>query len=209
LAGSRGSAPGLALISLITPTWHGNPDTIRRCITSVLRQTYPHFEQIVASDGIDEPGTQALVAGFNDPRVRYMSTGVHHGGWGAAVRQEIMTNVAKGRYLVFLDDDNIIFPSYLEKMSDALRAAPEGTAFAICEQLHFGPLQPFHGEPPVVLPGVPQLYHIDTLQIMIETAAMRAVGWVTNSYFADGETFAELGRRYRYVNVRECLCAHL
>jgi glycosyltransferase involved in cell wall biosynthesis len=197
------------LISIITPTYHGKPDKIHRCINSVVRQTYLHFEQIVASDGIHEPETQAVVARFNDPRLRYMTTAMHHGGWGAAVRQEIMITVATGRYLVFLDDDNIIFPTYLEKMSHALRAAPEGTAFAICEQLHFGPLQPFHGEPPVVLPGVPQLYHIDTLQIMIAAEAMRAVGWVSNSYFADGETFAELGRRYRYVNVRECLCAHL
>jgi glycosyltransferase involved in cell wall biosynthesis len=197
------------LISIITPTYRGNPGKMKRCINSVVRQTYQYFEQIVASDGVHEPETQAVVAEFNDPRIRYMATAQHHGGWGAAMRQEIMIAVAKGRYLVFLDDDNIVFPTYLEKMSDALRTAPEDTAFAICEQLHFGPLQPFHGEPPVVLPGVPKLYHIDTLQIMVEAEAMRAVGWLSNSYFADGETFAELGRRYRYVNVRECLCAHL
>lgn len=197
------------LISIITPTYRGRPAEIRRCLNSVIRQTYTHFEQIVASDGIHEAETEAVVAGIEDPRIRYMATVTHHGNWGSAVRQEVMTSVAAGRYLVFLDDDNIIFPAYLEKMLRALRAGPAGTAFAICEQLHFGPLQPFHGEPPVVLPGVPKLYHIDTLQIMVEADAMRSVGWLDKGYLADGETFAELGRRYGHVNLRECLCAHL
>jgi len=197
------------LISIITPTFGGNPDKIRRCLNSVARQSYDNFEQIIASDGTEEPATRKIVERFNDRRIRYQPTTVHHGGWGAAVRQEVMSDFATGKYLVFLDDDNIIFPTYLEKMLKTLRSAPEGVTFAICEQLHFGPLQAFHGEPPVILPGVPKLYHIDTLQIMIDATAMRAVGWIGNSYFADGETFSELARRYQYVNITECLCAHL
>ena len=197
------------LISIITPTYRGDPDKIRRCLNSVVRQSYGNFEQIVASDGTEEPVTREIVERFNDRRIRYQPTKVHHGGWGAAVRQEVMSDFANGKYLVFLDDDNIIFPTYLEKMLRTLRSAPAGVTFAICEQLHFGPLQPLHGEPPVILPGVPKRYHIDTLQIMIDATAMRAVGWISNSYFADGETFSELARRYRYVNVKECLCAHL
>jgi hypothetical protein len=44
---------------------------------------------------------------------------------------------------------------------------------------------------------------------MVEAAAMREVGWIDNSYCADGVTYAELARRYNCVNVSECLCAHL
>jgi len=198
------------LISIVTPTYRGKPAAVRRCLDSVLRQTYGEFEQIVASDGEHEPETAGLVAAIGDRRIRYVVTAVHHGGWGAAVRQEIMATATRGKYLVFLDDDNIIFPTYLEKMHAALAAGQkDGAAFAICEQLHFGPLQPFHGRPPVVLAGIPKRYYIDTLQIMVEASAMRALGWVNNSYFADGDTFEELARRHRHVAVRECLCAHL
>jgi len=197
------------LISIITPTYRGNPYKIRRCLNSVVRQSYGNFEQIVASDGTEEPVTREIVERFNDRRIRYQPTKVHHGGWGGAVRQEVMSDFANGKYLVFLDDDNIIFPTYLEKMLKTLRSAPAWVTFAICEQLHFGPLETFHGELPVVLPGVPKKHHIDALQIMIGATAMRAVGWVSNSYFADGETFSELARRYQYVNITECLCAHL
>jgi len=199
------------LISIITPTYRGNPQEIRRCLNSVVRQSYGDFEQIVASDGIEESATREIVERFNDRRIRYQPTKVHHGDWGNGVRQEVMSESANGKYLVFLDDDNIIFPTYLEKMLKALRSAPAGVAFVICEQLHFGPLKPFHGDPPVILPGVPKLYHIDTLQIMVDATAMRAVGWITanDPYFADSEKFSELARRYQYVNVAECLCAHL
>jgi glycosyltransferase involved in cell wall biosynthesis len=149
------------LISIITPTWHGNPDRLRRCINSVVRQSYNNFEQWIASDGELESTTQEIVKRFEDQRIRYLTTATRHGGWGAAVRQEVMVDAVTGLYLVFLDDDNIIFPTYLEKMLRALHSVPVAK-FAICEQLHFGPLQPFHGEPPIVLPGVPKLYHIDT-----------------------------------------------
>ncbi|PWT77534.1 MAG: hypothetical protein C5B60_02555 [Chloroflexi bacterium] len=207
-AGGGGASLVDALVSIITPTWRADPTKLRRCLNSVARQTYANFEQIVASDGKHELLTWGIVQRFEDRRIRYYVTETRHGGFGAGVRQEVMTECATGKYLVFLDDDNIIFPTYLEKMLKALLAQPQAK-FAICEELHFGPLQEFHGDPPVVLLGVPVLYHIDTLQIMIEAAAMQEVGWVSNSYFADGETFGELARRYQYVNVRECLCAHL
>jgi len=197
-----------ALISIITPTWRADPAKLRRCLTSVARQTYGDFEHIIASDGGEEIAAHTIVAEFDDPRLRYWSTRKHHGGWGAGVRQEVMTEVAKAGYFVFLDDDNIVFPRYLEEMLKALQAVPEAK-FAICEQLHFGPLQAFHGAPPVVLEGTPKLCHIDTLQVMVEAAAMLTVGWFDNSYVADGLAYEALARRYDYVRVRQCLCAHL
>ena len=98
-----------------------------RCLTSVQRQTCGDFEQIVASDGAHEHGTQQIVASLRDPRVRYVVTERHHGPGGNGVRQEVMIRHARGRFLVFLDDDNIIFPTYLEKMRRALASAIAAT----------------------------------------------------------------------------------
>jgi len=197
------------LISIITPTFRRAPQIIERCLNSVSLQTYPHWEQIVCSDGLFEPQVGELIAQRNDPRFRYLVTGQKYGDYGSGVRQEMMMTQAQGDYLVFLDDDNIIFPTFLEKMLNALGQDQHGAKLAICEILHFGPLQSFWGPPPVVLVGELKLYHIDTLQIMIEKEAMQAVGWGDRSYFADGLTYEELGRRYPWVRVPECLCAHL
>ncbi|PWT93393.1 MAG: hypothetical protein C5B54_01880, partial [Acidobacteria bacterium] len=97
------------LISIITPTWRADPAKLRRCLNSVIRQSYGDFEQIVASDGAHEPLTWGIVQRFADRRIRYYVTGTHHGGYGAAVRQEVMMETAAGEYLVFLDDDNLLF----------------------------------------------------------------------------------------------------
>ena len=103
------------LISIITPTFGGNPDKIRRCLNSVVRQSCGNFEQIVASDGTEEPAAREIVERFNDRRITYQPTKIHPGDWGNGVRQEVVSKFANGKYLVFLDDDNIIFPTYLEK----------------------------------------------------------------------------------------------
>jgi glycosyltransferase involved in cell wall biosynthesis len=197
------------LVSIITPTFRADHAEIWRCVTSVLRQTYQNFEQIVASDGVHEHGTEQLVLAFRDSRVRYIVTEHHHGVVGNGVRHEVMMRHASGRYLVFLDDDNIIFPTYLEKMLGALATARGGEKFAICEILHFGPVQPSVGVPPLVLPGEPKLFHIDTLQVMVEAEAMRGIGWDSDSYHGDGIKYQELGARFSHVRVPECLCAHL
>jgi len=199
---------GEPLVSIITPTFRRDLPIIERSLNSVSAQTYPHWEQIICSDGVWEPQVQDLIERRNDPRFRYLVSGQNYGNYGSGVRQEMMMTQAQGDYLVFLDDDNIIFPTYLEKMLKALRQADHGAKLAICEILHFGPLQDFWGPPPVILPGELKVYYIDTLQILIEKQAMQAVGWLDHSYFADGHTYEELGRRYLSVRVPECLGVH-
>jgi len=198
------------LVSIITPTYQAGTAEIRRCLLSVVRQTMGDFEHLVASDGFGEPPVAEAVSALGDPRIRYLVTERHHGNFGNGVRQEVMMRHARGRYLVFLDDDNIIFPTYLERLSAALAdTTAQGTRFATCAQLHFGPLQPFVGEPPFMLTGEPRLYYIDTLQVMVEAEAMRTVGWDTDNPLADGIGYKELARRYPYARVAECLCIHL
>jgi teichuronic acid biosynthesis glycosyltransferase TuaG len=198
------------LVSIITPTYQATAVEIRRCLTSVLRQTMGDFEHIVASDGLHEPIVAAAVGEAGDPRIRYLVSERHHGNFGNGVRQEVMMRHARGRYLVFFDDDNVIFPRYLERLSRALAdTRDQDTMFATCEQLHFGPLQSFLGDPPVVLTGEPKLYYIDTLQVMVRADAMRSVGWNTDHPCADGIGYQELAGRYPHARVPECLCVHL
>jgi hypothetical protein len=121
----------------------------------------------------------------------------------------MLMNQADTEYVMFLDDDNIILPHYLEKMIRALDETAHGEAFAICAILHFGPLPFFFDKPPVLLRGEPRLLHIDTLQVVVRTEAMKAVGWRTGGYVADGFTYQELGKRFQYVRVDECLAIHL
>ena len=75
--------------------------------------------------------------------------------------------------------------------------------------MHFGPVIKSIGKPPVLLKGVPKVKYIDTLQVVSKTKAMKTVGWLKSGYCSDGYTFEELGRRFSFVRVNECLALHM
>jgi len=198
-----------ARITIITPTYRRNSAVLRRCLGCVRAQTFSYWRHIICSDGLHEQHAADLIGAEADARTTYCVSSRHYGDYGASVRQEMLTSPVDTEYVMFLDDDNIILPHYLEKMIRALDEASHGEAFAICAILHFGPLPFFFGKPPVLLRGEPRLLHIDTLQVVVRTEAMKAVGWRTGSYVADGFTYQELGKRFQYVRVDECLAIHM
>lgn len=61
----------LPLISVIT-ICRNSEKTIRRCIESVLAQTYPHFEYII-QDGVSTDRTLDIIKGYDDPRIKLVS----------------------------------------------------------------------------------------------------------------------------------------
>ena len=151
-----------------------------------------------------------LVSGFGDERIFYCVSQRHHGHFGAGVRQEVLTERVTTEYVMFLDDDNTLHPQYLQRMIEALDRAEDGEQFAICAIWYLpsraNPSRPFV---PFVLKGDPSVDHIDTLQVVVKTKAMRDVGWCLRGYCSDGFTYEELARRYKYVRVNECLAVHL
>jgi glycosyltransferase involved in cell wall biosynthesis len=58
------------LVSIITPTYN-HEAFIGSCIESVLAQSYTDWEQIIVDDGSTD-GTEEVVRGFRDPRIRYV-----------------------------------------------------------------------------------------------------------------------------------------
>jgi glycosyltransferase involved in cell wall biosynthesis len=196
-------------VSIITPTFRRGKEILARCLGSVRAQTFGDWMHLVASDGEHEPHAAELVAAESSDRVTYSVTTRHYGGFGAGVRQELLMTRVDSPYVMFLDDDSILLPPYLEKMVAALEQAGPSVQFAICAILHFGPLPFFMSKPPALLPGEPKLLHIDTLQVLVRTPAMKEVGWMDKGYLSDGFTYQELGRRFPFVRVPDCLAVHL
>ena len=98
------------LVSIITPSYNTAqflPQTIR----SVLEQTYPNWEMLIVDDcSTDE--TDAVVASFSDPRIRYFKN-THNSG--AAVCRNQALREARGKWIAFLDSDDLWTPDKLEK----------------------------------------------------------------------------------------------
>ena len=100
------------LVSIITPTWNC-ARFISETICSVQSQTYPNWELIISDDcSTDE--TKALVAPFlkKDDRIKYICN--EHNS-GAAITRNNALNMAKGKWIAFLDSDDLWLPDKLEK----------------------------------------------------------------------------------------------
>lgn len=109
----------MALTVSVVIVAYNKADTIASAIESVLRQTYPHFEVLVVDDGSTDE-TAARVRVFGD-RVRYLPK--MNGGTGSA--RNLGIRQARGRYVAFLDGDDLWLPRKLEIQMAAFHSEPD------------------------------------------------------------------------------------
>jgi len=106
----------LPLVSVIIPTYN-RPEYLRLTVESVLAQTYPNIEVIVADDASTDH-TPEVMAAYGD-RVRYLREPVNTGG-----EQVILTGLAaaRGKYINFLDHDDLMYPQKIARQVERLEA---------------------------------------------------------------------------------------
>ena len=84
---------------------------IRESIDSVLAQTYTNWELIIVDDSSTD-NTAEMIANFNDPRIHYLRNEQNE---GAALTRNKALRAVKGRYIAFLDSDDLWHPDKLER----------------------------------------------------------------------------------------------
>lgn len=102
------------LVSVLMPTYN-RPRYLREAIESVLRQTYPNFEIILVRDG--GISVSEVVKHFNDPRIIFIDREQNQGK-PYSLNEAI--DRAKGKYVCYLDDDDIYYPNHIEALVSAL-----------------------------------------------------------------------------------------
>lgn len=100
------------LVSVVMPTYD-RPESIRRSIESVSRQTYTPIELIVVDDHSPTPAREILSE--CDPAVSRFELFRHDCNRGASAARNTGIKAATGEYIAFLDDDDEWCPEKIEK----------------------------------------------------------------------------------------------
>lgn len=117
-----------ALVSVIIPTYK-RTDFLKLTIQSVLNQTFQDYEIIVVDDGTPNDDNFVLCQTFE--KVKYIK--IKNSG-GPAKPRNIGIQEAKGKYIAFVDDDDLWLPSKLEKQVAVLENNPDfGLVHCCCQ----------------------------------------------------------------------------
>jgi glycosyltransferase involved in cell wall biosynthesis len=126
-------------VSIIMPTYH-RQHSIYTSIRSVQAQTYPHWELIVSDNGGDDYR-------FDDPRIVVIDS---RGVASAAYARNQAIPHASGDLMSFLDDDDELYPDYLESLVRVFELQP-GVQMVKCQMIRRDELNETYGTPTVLV----------------------------------------------------------
>lgn len=107
------------LVSIITPCYNA-ASVLSETIESVLAQTYAEWEMIVVDD-CSTDDSAVVVAGYakKDSRIRYLKTDAPSGS--PSMPRNMGIEAARGKYIAFLDADDLWLPEKLAEQMAFLR----------------------------------------------------------------------------------------
>lgn len=105
------------LVSIITRTYHGRELYLRQALLSVAHQTYPNIEHIVVEDGGD---TMRNIVAEIDKVTGRSSRFFNLDKLGRSATGNAGLLAAKGRWCLFLDDDDLLFSDHIEVLVNIL-----------------------------------------------------------------------------------------
>lgn len=112
------------LVSILVRTT-GRPAWLEQALMSCAEQTYPSLEIVVVEDG--PAASRALVEAYSRRlAIRYVATGERV---GRARAGNVALQHARGEWLNFLDDDDLLFADHVEVLVEAARTAGARAAY--------------------------------------------------------------------------------
>jgi glycosyltransferase involved in cell wall biosynthesis len=127
---ARRASATVVVLSIVVPNYN-TERFIGNAIQSALKQTFRDLELIVVDDGSTD-GSVARILTFDDPRLTVITQQNH----GLAGTRNLGIAMSRGRYIGFLDSDDIWFPQKAMKHIRLMDEVPEiGFTFSWSEYL--------------------------------------------------------------------------
>lgn len=128
LPGDRDKNKSLPLVSIVIRTKDRNA-LLRQALASVLTQTYTNLEVIVVNDG-GKDSTPVIDEFQPYLAIHYI---VHDCPRGRAAAANTGLQATQGKYINFLDDDDLLYADHIEKLATFLELTGESFAYSDCE----------------------------------------------------------------------------
>ncbi len=108
------------VVSVVMLTYK-RADLVGRAIESILGQTYKDFEFIILNDASSD-NTDEIIAKYKDKRIRYYKNDTNK---GIAYSRNRITKLARGKYIMIMDDDDVSLPERMELQVKFLEENPD------------------------------------------------------------------------------------
>lgn len=116
---------GEAKVSIIVRTC-GRPSVLRETLMSLRNQTYKNIEIVLVEDG-ENCAEEMIEQEFSDLNIQYFATGTKVGRSKAG---NLAMEKASGKYLNFLDDDDVFYADHVETLVHMLENTECRAAYA-------------------------------------------------------------------------------
>lgn len=119
------------LVSVIVPVYNVE-QYVDECIASLVNQSYRNIEIILINDGsTDNSGEKCKEWECQDERIRYFE----QVNCGLSATRNRGMSISRGAYIAFVDSDDWVEKTYIEKMFDQIEK--EKADLAICDYYKF------------------------------------------------------------------------
>jgi glycosyltransferase involved in cell wall biosynthesis len=199
------------LVSVIIPT-KDRPEMLTQAIQSVLNQTFTELEIIVVNDGgVD---VQSVISRLNTKgNITYKK---HDRALDRSAARNTGIRAARGKYIAYLDDDDIYYPNHIETLVKFLENSEYKIAYtdAVMAQQ-----EKQNGEYVTVQRSVPYSLDFDKDKILVsnctpnlclmhEKSCFDEVGLFdeTLSTHEDWDLIIRLSRKFDIAHIKETTC---
>ncbi len=120
------------MVTVLMPVYNGS-DYLEESIKSILHQSFKDYEFLILDDASTD-GSVDIIRGYSDPRIRLVENSENMGQVPTMNRG---VELAMGRYIARLDQDDVSLPGRLEQQMDFFIANPEylllGTSYYLID----------------------------------------------------------------------------
>jgi glycosyltransferase involved in cell wall biosynthesis len=188
------------LVSVLM-TAYNREKYIAQAIESVLASSLKDFELIIVDDCSRDRTVEIARRYTSDPRVQVH---VNEKNLGDYPNRNRAASLARGKYVKYLDSDDVIYPHGLEVMVNSMEQFPDAVLGLIRPQQNDGP------DPAQISPKEAYVQHFlkrglldaGPTATIIQTSAFRALGGFTGKRFVgDTEMWLRLAARWPVVRL--------